>query len=276
MTELTQEKKDKLLKLATFEKSPELGILNELSDVNETLKVIAEKENQEIPKFPTEMTVKMDGISVITLKGDSPTDEHLIELIKPLIPNPIPANDGYTPKKGKDYFDGSPGKNADPVDVPAIVSQASAMTEARLMQFIPTVEDIENDLPKLGQQIRDSLELLQGDDRLDVSAIKGLKENMDNLLVVASKPPIMMGSVAGRDIFKDIDLSSQLDGVTKTFNISAVWTIISVDLSSFPYGSLRKNVDYTWTPTTITFTDQIDASTQLSAGQSCILTVVNS
>lgn len=80
--------------------------------------------------------------------------------------------------------------------------------------------------------------------------------------------------VAGRDLFQDIDISSQFNGVLKTFNIQAVWRIISVDLSSFPYGSLRKNIDYTWTPTSITFTSQIDAATQLAASQSCIITAV--
>ena len=99
--------------------------------------------------------------------------------------------------------------------------------------------------------------------------IKELKEDMKK-----QKSRVFGGGIVGRDLFKDIDISSQLDGATKTFNIQAVWRIISVDLSSFPYGSLRKTADYTWTPTSITFTNQIDAATQLSAGSSCIITAV--
>lgn len=130
---------------------------------------------------------------------------------------------------------------------------------------------IENNLPSLGEKMRDGLELLEGDNRLDVSAIKGLDEKLAKI----KKPS--GGGVTGtgaRDLIKDIDLSAQLNGVLTTFNIQSIWNVISVNLSSYPYGSLRKNIDYTWTPTSITFTSTIDPTTQLSAGQQCILTVV--
>lgn len=82
------------------------------------------------------------------------------------------------------------------------------------------------------------------------------------------------GGVMGRDLVRDIDLSDQLDGVTKTFQTQAMHNVVTVALSSYPYGTLRKGIDYTWTPTSITFTDTIDAATQLAAGQQCILTIV--
>jgi hypothetical protein len=46
----------------------------------------------------------------------------------------------------------------------------------RVEKKIPKIEEIEDDLPKLGKEIRNGLELLQGKERLDVSAIKGLTE----------------------------------------------------------------------------------------------------
>ena len=61
------------------------------------------------------------------------------------------------------------GQDSDPNTVAEIVK---GMIE------IPEVEDIEKNLAKLGEPIRDGLELLQGDDRLDVSAIKGLDERL--------------------------------------------------------------------------------------------------
>jgi hypothetical protein len=127
--------------------------------------------------------------------------------------------------------------------------------------------------PDTGKDIVDKINALEIEPDLQIGAehIKGLDERIRN--IAPKQGPI--GGIFGRDIVQDIDISSQLDGVTKTFNIPAVWRIITVDLSSFPYGSLRKNTDYTWTPTSITFTDQIDAATQLSLGQSCILTVVS-
>lgn len=133
------------------------------------------------------------------------------------------------------------------------------------------IDKIEKDLPQLGNAVRDALELLQGDERLDKSAIKGLDDWMKKQ---ESRSTGGGAGIAGRDIFRDIDLSAQLNGVLTTFNIPVVWNIISVALTSYPYGALRKNIDYTWTPTSITFTSNIDPATQLAAGQQCILTVV--
>lgn len=137
------------------------------------------------------------------------------------------------------------------------------------------IAKIENDLPMLGTSVRDGLELLEGDERLDPKCIQGwevIQKDIQNLKErpIATPP----GGIMGRDLFQDIDISTQLNGVTKTFNIQAVWRIISVDLSSYPYGSCRKNIDYTWTSTQIQFTANIDATTQLAQGQTCILTVV--
>lgn len=112
--------------------------------------------------------------------------------------------------------------------------------------------------------------------KIDKSHIKGIAELEAEIRLLRSRPSGSGASIAGRDLFKDIDISSQLDGVTKTFNLPAVWNIISVNLSSFPFGALRKGIDFTYTPTSITFTSEIDAASQLSTGQSCILTVVTS
>lgn len=128
-----------------------------------------------------------------------------------------------------------------------------------------------NRVPKqfTAEQIRDLLEGLKGKERLDVTAIDGLEEMLKKAIPKAGGS----GGIVGRDIFKDYDLSPSLDGVTKTFNIPAVWNIISVDTSSFPH-ALRKNIDYTWTPQTITFTAEIDAATVLAEGQTVVLTIV--
>ena len=44
---------------------------------------------------------------------------------------------------------------------------------------IPTIEEIKDDLPIMGEEVRDSLELLKGDERIDASAIKGLKKLLE-------------------------------------------------------------------------------------------------
>jgi len=74
--------------------------------------------------------------------------------------------------------DGVDGLSADVNEV-ARISSDLAITAIK--PLIPTVDAIEADLPKLGAPIRDSLELLQGDERLDKSAIKGLEEEFERL-----------------------------------------------------------------------------------------------
>lgn len=128
--------------------------------------------------------------------------------------------------------------------------------------------------PDDAEDIRNKLELLTDDERLDKKAIKGLEELENKLNKIISEKAKPIGSVSGRDIFADLDISDQLDGVAKTFNIPAIYNIISVSLSSFP-NALRKGVDFTYTPTSITFTNEINASTSLATGQTCVLTVVN-
>lgn len=149
----------------------------------------------------------------------------------------------------------------------------------------PLVEELESLREALPPQltadwVRNLLEMLQGDERLEMSAINGLEEKLKELRTIAERKsppqaqqPIMAGAI-GRSLFRDIDLSAQLDGVTKTFQLPAIWNILSVSLSSFP-NALRKNVDFTYTNRSITFTSEINAATSLAAGQTCVLTVVN-
>lgn len=144
-----------------------------------------------------------------------------------------------------------------------------------LPDYSDRFSEIESKIPqlppeKLGEDYRNALEALPEGDKLAIDAIEGLREELNK----RGKSTATGGGIVGRDIFKDYDLSPYLDGVTKTFNIPAVWNIISVDTSSFPH-ALRKGVDYQWDSQSITFTDQIDAGTTLSAGQTVILTIVS-
>jgi DNA repair exonuclease SbcCD ATPase subunit len=149
-----------------------------------------------------------------------------------------------------------------------------------LSPYDQKIEELRSIIPSLPdelspQAIRDKLETLEGEERLNVSAIDGLEDLLKRLEKVEKKPATMVGGgIVGRDLIKDIDLSSQLNGVTKTFQLPAIWNVVSVHLSSFPH-ALRKTVDFTYTPTSITFTSEIDAATSLATGQTCVLTVVS-
>lgn len=157
----------------------------------------------------------------------------------------------------KDGVNGKDGKDADEQAIFALLLE-------KLPDFTKFLQTPE--------QIRDYLELLQGDERLKIEAIDNLREELDEL----KKRPTggVQGGIIGRNLIKNIDISSQLDGSTKTFNIHSIWSIISVHASSSPW-ALRPTIDYTHTTNSITFTDQIDAPTTLAAGQTIILTVVS-
>lgn len=131
----------------------------------------------------------------------------------------------------------------------------------------PILDSVEKDLPKLATAIRDALELLVGDERLDISAIKGL-ENYGEL-VNGSKQAIMVGG-KGRNSVHIYDLSSQLNGVLKTFTLPSNFGVIGVWCSSMP-NAFRPTIDYTEGNRTITFTSEINAATTLAAGQTLVI-----
>ena len=85
---------------------------------------------------------------------------------------------GYTPKKGIDYNDGKPGK------------------DGRLIA---------------SEEVRNKLESLRGDERLDKTAIKGLEEMIKEKVVVRG------GGGPNANAVQFADLSSQCTGSNKTF-----------------------------------------------------------
>ena len=103
---------------------------------------------------------------------------------------------GEEGEPGKDGKDGADGKDADPAAV------------------LPFVEER---LPMLGEKVRDALELLQGDERLDASAVKGLTDELKRLGgIIASTRTIIGG---GKQL-RITEFSFDGDGSTTTFGIS--------------------------------------------------------
>ena len=123
----------------------------------------------------------------------------------------------------------------------------------------------DNGSPDTADQIIDKISGL-----LEIKDIKGLKDELEKLRKIKGGTTIMGGNLGGH-VVKTYDLSALLNGVLKTFSLPAFWRVIDVKLSSIP--TLRPTTDYTTDSgaSTITFTSQINASTELSAGQSCIV-----
>lgn len=146
---------------------------------------------------------------------------------------------------------------------------------------IPEIKELANDMPKLGTNIRDSIELLQGNERPGLSLIKGLRtilNKIDKDLRKLKNRPFRIeggGGLAGGGgrIVKSYDLSDSLNGVLKTFSLPSFWRIITVQSSSFP-NAFRPTTDYTVDipNSKITFTSEITADTTLATGQTIIIT----
>lgn len=155
--------------------------------------------------------------------------------------------------------------------------------EIDLTEVYNTLKELDDKIVHIkdikAEDLRDKLEGLEGEDRLDKSAIKGLDEMITMITKEVKKSSGVVyvggaGSGGGRMV-KSYDISASLNGVLKTFTLPAFWRIISVHSSSFP-NAFRETVDWTsdGSAMTITFTSEIDAGTTLATGQT--ITVVYS
>lgn len=124
------------------------------------------------------------------------------------------------------------------------------------------IKKIEEDLPKLGERIRDGLEILKDEDRLDKSAIKGLDELIEDL---KKKIEEVRGSTSrgggwggGARTVQVADLSAQCDGITKTFEVPRHTYAISLQSTQFP-GIYRPVVDFTTANKVLQLTSEVSA-----------------
>ena len=159
-----------------------------------------------------------------------------------------------------------------------LISEVSKIVESSVVSQMPksiTIQEIEADIPKLGAVIRNSLELLQDDERLDVSAIKGLDELIKKVEKLSEAKQTTRfvggGGGVGRHNTFYYDLSPYLDGTTKTFSLPAAWKVIGVHSGGSTPATFRPTIDFTWSPNSITFTGEIEASTTLAAGQTIMV-----
>lgn len=183
---------------------------------------------------------------------------------------PVAGIDYPIPQDGKDYILTNRDKKeiAAKIKVP-VVEKVIEKTEVIKEQPIITNEIKEVAVSDTGQEIVKKINNLptnEDDYLIEVEHIKGLKKAVEKW--GRSETHITSGGGKGR--IKPYDISSQLNGVTKTFNLPANWTVVSVVSGSFP-NAFRPIIDYTFTPTSITFTSEITAGTTLASGQTVIV-----
>jgi len=101
---------------------------------------------------------------------------------------------------------GKDGKDADPVDTRGIALEASKMAQEAikpLLATIPTSDEIVAKIPIVGEKVRDSLELLKGEERLDAKAIKNLPKAIETGVKYYGGTGLIKGLRAGTNITID-------------------------------------------------------------------------
>ena len=144
-----------------------------------------------------------------------------------------------------------------------------------------SIEEVKKQIPTIPPQlsaieIGRKVDSLEGESRVDKSSIKGIEEIEKAIEELKKRKGITLfggggGSSSGGKVVKIYDISSQLDGSTKTFVIPSNWRVLTVHASSFPFSAFRPNVDFTYTSSSITFTSEITEAVTLASGQSVLV-----
>lgn len=246
-------KQDKLIRKVEEVKSASL-ISNRL------LKEIKEKKIPEPKEFPKKIAVEIEGAELLTIKGakgekgdkgekgekgDSIKGEKGDQGIQGIKGETGPKGDkGDKGENGINGIDGKDGRDG---------NDGSPDTPDEIIEKINSSKEY-----------------------INPERIRGLRGIMKQVDDIGKFPRGAVASGVGDlslKFFVD-DLSSQLDGSTKTFTITQNRIILDVQSSSFPH-AFRQTTDFTISGIsreTITFTDQIDASITLASGQTLIVT----
>jgi hypothetical protein len=160
--------------------------------------------------------------------------------------------------KKMEMKNGENGKDADEEKIMEMV-----------LEKIPPVKELQ---PETGEKIVEKINTLPIEEeyQIGIEHIKGIEEYVKQF---SKETVVVQGGSGGQGgrVVKYYDLSDSLNGVLTTFSLPAFYRIIDVKLSSLPV--LRQVTDYTIDGSlmSITFTSQVQASTDLSAGQSLLV-----
>lgn len=123
--------------------------------------------------------------------------------------------------------------------------------------------------PDTAQMIANKLN--KEEEIIDQSVIKGLKEELKQLRSLLSQRSSYVGGGGGTNQVYVYDLSSQLNGVLTSFNLPAMKKVWKVELSSRPVLTQTTHWTIDYANHTLAFTSEIDATTELKAGQICTI-----
>lgn len=254
---------DKLKKLRTFQENPQLALMDELEDIGKSLETLAKNKvifSVDDIEFEKEQMKFKSGM--LTLKGDKgdqgeagkdapPADE---EKITQSVLKQLPLTDIAervlarvpVPKDGKD------GADAD-----------ERVIEEKVLARIPKPKDGKDGSSDTPEQTRNKLSSLQGNERLDASAIKGLDEMKKELDTKISKS--LGAAPRASNSMKIADLSSQTDGSKKIFTVpkGLLGFVIGSDFPTVLMENNGYTINSTRTQITLTFITAPSAGSQL-------------
>jgi hypothetical protein len=231
---------------------------------------------------------KLEKLSRLIKQGEFAILTYLFELeekIEEAIPeitnviSRVKGDDGYTPEKGVDYFDGEDGRDgkdgkdyiltesdkkeiAKKITVP-VVEKVIEKTERIVEKPTITEKTIKIENPVTGEEIIEKIN--SSENKIDSERIEGLDDKFKELRTeIASTRSTSVGGV--RRVYQPYldDFSAQTDGVTKTFYLSREplkANAILVWGTDFPI-ILRPTTDFTVSGKTLTLTSSVPAPSQ--------------
>lgn len=263
-------KEEKLLRLAEKGgKDAELFLLDQIQELEEQIDELKKEHKEyfpkmmemmtgkeikfpEYPKSPEVQKIEIRGAEILTIKGDKgddPTKEELLELIRPLIPKPIKGGDGHTPTEQelKKLI-----KPLIPEPIKGDIGDSPTKNEIEKI-IKPLIPPPISGSPDTAEEVRKKLESLKGEDRLDKEAIRGLEDEIKG--IKESMAGIARGRNMGRakiQTIRAVDLTSQVDGVVTEFTLPMdTVNVLGVWGTQFPV-TFRQTTDWTFAGRTLT------------------------
>lgn len=266
-------------------RNPQAPYIAELNSMEEMLAKMAVKQAREMSekeiatlnaetKRELKMIVQTMARNLQMLSRDL-FEEYRDKMRKKLESLPyLKGDDGHTPKKGVDYFDGEPGDDGETpeagVDYPSFAEIGSMISgEMDLLHRKLKSEQMKPE--HMQQMVKDmlakiewasvarGLETLEGSARLDYFALKN-RPGFDVSEHQKSQHTIHRGGGTGGKETYYYDLSDLCDGVTKAFTIPTNTRVVWVGGTDAPAGRYRKDVDWTGSATTtLTLTSAVIA-----------------
>lgn len=243
------------------------GMATEIA--KDTIDAVTEKHRESLEKM-LDATLKA-AVAKLPARIAGIEDELRSALKTKLATMPhLKGDEGYTPVKGEDYFDGRDGVTPTPdVDYLSKIAtrklvadwaatayermKKEGLTKAQVMRVV-SIALKEMLMP---EKMARALETLKGSSRLDYNALK----NLPGTPVTDGTRHTLHRGGGGKQTYY-YDLSDLCDGVTKSFTIPTNTRVVAVSGTDVPGGVYRPLVDWTGSgSSTLVLTSAVAAPT---------------